>query len=671
MRGLSVRLLFAACFVAAQSSGGAAMAAEAEPAVHHEAGLRLDPDSRQIEVRDTIARRLGGVPEFTLAPWMKVVEARVNGAPVQAERAGERVRLPVSDGNGSRQTIELRLRGRVPPLPPVLERRGLAGAMAGPEGSVLPAYAGWLPRFETQRVRFRLEVEVPASYRAVSVGRLVDEASGPETYRATFETERTGELPTVFVGPYSVEEKTAGGVRLRTYFHPEVASFAAEYLESAADYIAHFSERIGPYPYSDFHVVSAPLPVGLGFTNSTYISRRIVPRPFMRGRSLAHEVLHNWFGNGIAIDYARGNWSEGLTTYLADYALAEQQAPSAAEQMRLGWLRALTALPRDRNVPVTSFVARSHDASQAIGYGKVAFVFHMLSQELGNEVFDAGLKELWAAQRFRVAAWPDLQAAFETAAGRDLSAFFDQWLSLAVLPRLELGQVEHRQNGQANELVMTIRQSAPPSRLRVPLAVETTAGIDRHWVELNSVEQIIVLPLPATPRSVAVDPAFDVLRQLLPGESAPIVRDVTLARDAVVVLLSSDGAFKSVSDRLASRLLQREFQASMPGSSEIAGVPAVVIGTTEDVARYRAEHSPDKNAETLQGRGTARVWTEREPGHPPRLFIAADDADALGALLRPLPHYRNQGFLVFEGSRAIARGVWPPPASPLSYRLAR
>ena len=98
----------------------------------------------------------------------------------------------------------------------------------------------------------------------------------------------------------------------------------------------------------------------------------------MRGRSLAHEVLHNWWGNGVYIDYESGNWAEGLTTYMADYALAEERGPGEALDMRLGWLRDFAALPEDRDIAVTAFRSKRHDASQVVGYGKVAFIFHML-----------------------------------------------------------------------------------------------------------------------------------------------------------------------------------------------------------------------------------------------------------------------------------------------------
>jgi hypothetical protein len=41
--------------------------------------------------------------------------------------------------------------------------------------------------------------------------------------------------------------------------------------------------------------------------------------PFIFSSSLPHEVLHNWWGNGVLIDDRFGNWAEGLTTYQSDW----------------------------------------------------------------------------------------------------------------------------------------------------------------------------------------------------------------------------------------------------------------------------------------------------------------------------------------------------------------
>ena len=59
--------------------------------------------------------------------------------------------------------------------------------------------------------------------------------------------------------------------------------------------------------------------------------------------------------------------------------------------------------------------------------------------------------------------------------------------------------------------------------------------------------------------------------------------------------------------------------------------------------------------------GSARVWTVHRDRRPALAVIAATDAAALSALQRPLPHYGSQSWLVFDGSRVSARGVWEAP----------
>ena len=39
--------------------------------------------------------------------------------------------------------------------------------------------------------------------------------------------------------------------------------------------------------------------------------------------------------------------------------------------------------------------------------------------------------------------------------------------------------------------------------------------------------------------------------------------------------------------------------------------------------------------------------------------VSAENLEALRNLLRPLPHYGGQSYLVFEGAQATLHGVWP------------
>ena len=43
----------------------------------------------------------------------------------------------------------------------------------------------------------------------------------------------------------------------------------------------------------------------------TLLGRQVLKLPFIVKTSLGHEILHQWFGNSVYIDFVAGNWAEG------------------------------------------------------------------------------------------------------------------------------------------------------------------------------------------------------------------------------------------------------------------------------------------------------------------------------------------------------------------------
>ena len=459
------------------------------------------------------------------------------------------------------------------------------------------------------------------------------------------------------------------GVRIRSYFHKPVERLAREYIEAAGRYIRLFEEQIGPYPFPDFHIVSAPLPVGLGFPGLTYIDRRILPLPFIKDRSLAHEVLHNWWGNGIVADHASGNWAEGLTTYMADHELAVRRDREQSAEMRVGWLRDYAALPADRDVPVTSFRSKTHDASQVIGYGKVALIFHMLRDEIGDDAFKDGLRQFWNAHRFRSASWSDLKKAFEAAARTDLGWFFDQWIERAGAPRLELSDTSVVDRGSEFELELTLRQSAPTYRLKVPVEIATAAGSVQSHVQLDGPQQTARIRLNAAPSSLRIDPDHMLFRRLLPGEASPILRDVLLDGQARTVLLHDEPSQRALARQLAEGLFDTPTPPNYAEADQPPPTALLAIGPAERIDGLMKRLDIHASPANVAGKGSARAWMANWMGGKAVLFIEAETSDDLQALIRSLPHYRSKSYVVLDGGRVVTSGVLPPTRSPLVKQL--
>ncbi|MGC2856299.1 M1 family metallopeptidase [Novispirillum sp. DQ9] len=581
-----------------------------------------------------------------------------------AVRVGERTLVPPRDPGGGRfvlpgegpWTVEVDWRGVLPPPDP---------PAVAPQGSYLPAEIAWYPRPDDGAVPRRLTVRTPAGHRAVVTGALLEEEVGADGAIATF-APYTDEPTSVFAGPYAVTERMVDGRRLRTYFPPGMEGLADGYLEDTARHIARWSAEIGPYPYDGFAIVAAPYPVGWGFPGLTYVSERILAQPFMRARSLPHEILHSWWGNAVTPDYASGNWAEGLTTYMADYALADE---AGRRRLRLEWLRDYAALPAERDRPVTTFTAKAHGADQVIGYGKVAFIFHMLERQLGEDVFRRGVARFYAAHRGSRASWADLRAVLEAEAGEDLAAFFDQWLTRTGAPVLTL---EHAQAG-GGAVTVVVGQDDPPYALRLPVAVTTAEGTAGQVVPVASLRSTVAVAVEGAvegtgpPRAVTLDPDFHVFRRLSPQETPPILRDVTLAA-APAVLLPDDPAARAVAQDLAVRLFGQPVAVVTAKEAEAGSGPLLVVsldGATSSLGGLEGEPAE------VAGRGTARAWVRRLPGGRPVLVVQAATVNALSTLLRPLPHYGRESWLVFDGGRVIDKGLWDPPQQPLRKALSR
>src|SRR5581483_1831240 len=263
-----------------------------------------------------------------------------------------------------------------------------------------------------------------------------------------------------------------------------------------------------------------------------YLGIDVLKLPFIRATSLGHEVLHDWWGNGVYVDYARGNWAEGLTTFMADYAYREREGEAAARETRLAWLRDISAVPPGQDEPLTAF------------------------------------RDFWRTQRFHIAAWSDLEHAFEAASGRDLEPFFTQWLTRPGAPAVRIASAHAIKHAHGWRTTATLTQDATPYSVRVPLVVD---GTTTHVFDFNEPTSRFTIETKERPREIALDPELRVLRRLAPDEAPPILRAVMVAPAASVVVLSD--ALKQPAEQLARHLLD-----GAPGPSQ----KSLVIGLHQD-----------------------------------------------------------------------------------------
>ena len=108
---------------------------------------------------------------------------------------------------------------------------------------------------------------------------------------------------------------------MRALLRPTSAARAPRLLDAIASYLDLYQPLLGAYPYSEFTVVENFFSSGFAFPGFTLLSSQVIEmgERGLRPGYLDHELLHNWWGNGVLASRRSGHWAEALATYCANY----------------------------------------------------------------------------------------------------------------------------------------------------------------------------------------------------------------------------------------------------------------------------------------------------------------------------------------------------------------
>ncbi|MBK8015972.1 MAG: M1 family peptidase [Betaproteobacteria bacterium] len=624
--------------------------------------VTLDPVSRWLDARGRVVVPAGEARMLRLAAPLDG-EARADGRLLVQADPGGAARKWIVPASTRPTEIEVSWQGQLAAVEPGIDHRqtlGPTAAASGIEGTFLPASSGWYPGVDGLLMRYRLTLVLPPGQRGLVPGHLEEERFEDRRTTARFEFAQPVDGIDLMAGPYVVQERmvmASGGrpLRLRTWFFPGMEDLAPGYLDSVAGHIERYEAWIGPYAFDGFSVVASPTPTGFGMPGLTYLGKDALRLPFIRSTSLGHEVLHCWWGNGVYPDPSGGNWSEGLTTFMADYRYKEDQGPEAARAARAGWLRDIAAVPPGQDGALSEFRSRTHAASQVLGYQKAAMLFHVLRETIGTAAFDAGVRDLWQRFRFRRARWEDLRDSWSKVSGTDLDDFFSAWLDTSGTPVVRMDNARTIDIAGRAGVRLILRQEGAIRPVRVPVAVRAPGKEMRIAVTSSAQEETVEVVTGFEPAEVILDPDADALRRLSSREALPILRDVMAAERPSLLVLSPDESYRTAAGTLAERFADTA-PRPVPEFDSAAGA-AIIVGPASAVAGFLARH-PGISHPPLPSSKSARVWTAQSPAGS-IVVVEADEMADLRTLGRLLPHYGGQSWLVLEGGRVISRGVWP------------
>ena len=656
----------------------------------HEIHVTLLPSEKRLVGKDKIRVEPGGSDglEFDLTRSAQVSRVTVEGSLRSFDFQNGLLRVPLLPEERGRVidiTVEYsaRFNDSVPDMPLNTDNPGYgATGIISEKGCFLLEGAGWYPRIPGSRPTYRLTVEAPEGILAVSAGKnLGHNTKDGKTY-SEWEVDFPLDGLSLSAGPYSLRQRTVNGIQISTYFLSQTQDLSESYLDSAARYLVFYENLLGPYPFPKFAVVENFFPTGYGFPSYTLMGSTVLRLPFILETSLGHEIAHCWWGNGVLVDYRKGNWCEGLTTYLSDYLYKENESAEEAKEYRLQILRNFATLVHAGNdFPLARFQSRYDSASQAIGYGKGAMVFHMVRRKVGDKAFWEALQEVYKEKRFQETSWQDFQKAFERHGQCSLQDFFDQWVQREGAPLLSLDSVAMEPLGGLFKVRAFILQDEPVYDLDLDVVLESESLRGHKSVRLSGPATLLEIPSFGRPLKLLVDPDYHIFRALHPSEIPPTVNSIK-SSDSLTIVLSKAWQAKgaALGKTLALSLGVKNYRIVHEDrfkEDDEKNHDLLYVGFSE---KWPFPVDPSLGLEVegdkfiLQGRtfeapSDVLFAVFKRPAHRDRyiaLFLALSSGD-FETVVRKITHYGKYSYLAFREGKNEMKGTWPITDSPLTH----
>lgn len=707
------------CIAGIWAPGAAASSISDRPVVlSHDLAVELRPSTHELIGRDQIDIELplrAAAVTFSISPTVKIDRILLRAHPAVStatvsdtalsftteqvvQPPEQRVTVALPGAHDGRVTLVWIYRGTIddPPKEPRHLRFVTPSETAGhigPEGVYLSSESQWYPDIEGSLSAYRLTALVPQGWSVVTQGKKTEETTDGEHVSSTWVVSDRSEALTLVANRFAIKSrawKSRNGqsIELATYFFPDNAGLADEYLDATSNYLDVYIPILGEFPFEKFAVVENFFASGLGMPSFTLLGSGSIKRHYVQPYALGHEIVHSWIGNSVFNRADQANWVEGLTTYLANYYWHEwtHDDRQAMEQRRLMLQGYSVHVPPDQDYPVAAFVRKRDERDNAIGYHKSAFVFHLLRREIGDEAFWRGLKTFVSRYRNRTADWENIEAVFAEESRRDLGWFFEQWVKRGGSPSLSFGEaaayrVNGTDGGDAWRLTVHIQQGGRPFRMAVPVTIVMKHGAETRWVSLGlSSEHMAEFTVQDQPLLVQLDPEWMVFRRLARAQLPPMLNGYVTDRHRTVVKAFTDPA--SPLQQVVTRITDQEAQLPesqrtrvlsiegnplppegsvlvLAGPDQQSLVQSIVRESCGNLAVLGSEGF-QIDGQTHSGPSAAALLSCRRADVPGSVvtILYGGTSQAVAKVSRFLFYYGWQSYVIFNDGAAVKRGLW-------------
>ncbi len=264
----------------------------------------------------------------------------------------------------------------------------------------------WYPLIIDDLARVKLSVTVPARFQLLSGGDL--QASEQQEGQATYVWKTrmpVFKIPFVLLGQkkYSTRSLPCGDKALTFYFIQESNEQNQSIVNEASQTFQFFNRKIGDYHHNKLTFVEIDRYPGASFiTTGLVLTNTKVMDQYREGyhRGLHLTTAAQWFGAGVFGQWqAPGFWffSLSLPHYLRMmYLEAQGGAERLAATLERAYQGYLDHTDQLNDVPVFDVDMIDTEAKGHILVGKGPFIWHRVRTILGEDTWEALLRELYA-----------------------------------------------------------------------------------------------------------------------------------------------------------------------------------------------------------------------------------------------------------------------------------
>jgi hypothetical protein len=283
--------------------------------------------------------------------------------------------------------------------------------------------------------------------RLTAAEELLIAASGIEVDR---DVRDRSQILTIAAGPargfyiaasdkFTLKTKKAGETMIRSYAYGGLEEASVAGLNIASNALTDLGARLGPFPYTEFDIVSTPMEaLGMEYPGITAVAFTLyepeaivagLPSQILLESVIVHEIAHQWFYNIVGNDQVDEPWlDEAVTQFATGLYYRDEYGEGGDQGFINSWISRWERVGR-ADIPIGLRTSEyTPQEYSAIIYGRGPLFIKELEEAMGPETFAEFLEAYVQHYKWEEATGEGFKALAESHCSCDLDPLFEAWV---------------------------------------------------------------------------------------------------------------------------------------------------------------------------------------------------------------------------------------------------